>query len=145
MAFDRSAPRLARRVGEALFCMKCDGSGFTIQRLDEIDQPVKCRHCGGEGLEPKPQGEIMKLTEAKTVPTLGMADLSQVQRREIVQLVLKNHRPRDDVARRYNVSRPVVNQIVHQYLSTERANAGDSEMTRSVLAPRRFSWEEAGA
>lgn len=136
----RSPPRLCRRQGDAVFCRFCDGAGVRVQRLDGTDQPVKCERCGGEGLEPKPQGEILKLLEEKSVPLLGMADLSAVQRREIVELTLRRHKGREEVARRYNVSREVVSQIMHQYRSGQ-AMPEDSAAMRSVLAPRTFSWE----
>ena len=45
---------MGRRKGDAWMCGACDGDGVVLGRADTVVQPVKCRRCGGEGLEPQP-------------------------------------------------------------------------------------------
>ena len=44
-----------RREGWATFCRKCDGNGVVVywNSRDQIDEPIMCARCNGEGLEPK--------------------------------------------------------------------------------------------
>lgn len=47
---DAGLRSVAREVGDAVMCRKCDGYGYFMNPLRE--DPMKCTRCGGEGLEP---------------------------------------------------------------------------------------------
>lgn len=42
---------IARRTGPGI-CRRCDGDGVVLSSASTVVKPIKCGHCGGEGLEP---------------------------------------------------------------------------------------------
>jgi len=51
---DRGLRVFADRIGDAVMCRKCRGDGVVMGRMAHQDfaEPIKCKRCGGEGLEP---------------------------------------------------------------------------------------------
>lgn len=47
---DHGLRQIAMTEGDAVWCRKCDGSGYLSRGVDR--DPVKCGRCFGEGLEP---------------------------------------------------------------------------------------------
>lgn len=80
--------------------------------------------------------------------TRGLADLSQVERREILELAVRRHTSQLEIANRYGITRSSVSQIVHQHRKEVAGGVGELARAQMLAAApvtiRRFSWE-AGA
>lgn len=128
------------RQGGAVMCEKCHGVGLVVGHGRDGLEPIRCKRCGVEGLEPVTLGENMEQYAQRT-----QADLSLAEKREILELTIRRHTSQAEVAKRYGVSRSTVSMMVHNHRKAVMGGMASLARAQAMAAPpvtiRHFSWE----